>query len=92
MYLIIGQPTNRMDIYLTQSSFNLLVELGILLLYVVDIGMKLVRIKYDDNIWNKKFGLKCLFVGLLIVDQLGYMINIKTYPIRPFRLVRSCNK
>lgn len=94
MYLIIGQPNNRLDRGTRQSMLNMTLEWSIVSLFWADIAMEAHHKHRNvfDRLRSTSFNLKLVSVALLTLDQAVFLYLESSYPLRPFRFVRARNE
>jgi hypothetical protein len=94
MYLIVAEPNNRLDLSVPLNSAVVGLDNAILLLMILDAFFEIIH----KNSWRAskskkypfRFGAKIVFISLFVIDNLVFYTKFSTYPIRPFRILRSC--
>jgi len=94
MYLIAGEPNNRLDLSVPMNSTIVGLDNSILALLILDLFFEVVHKNSWKTSFSKKypfvFWAKVAIVSLLIIDNVVFYSLFATYPLRPFRVTRAC--
>jgi hypothetical protein len=94
MYLIVAEPNNRLDLSVPMNYTVVGIDNAILLLMTLDAFFEIVhKYSWKASISKKypfRFWAKVLFISLFMIDNIVFYTKYATYPLRPFRILRSC--
>lgn len=94
MYLIVAEPNNRLDTSVPINIPAVVIGHVILCAMILDCIFEIIHKNSWKGSFSKKypfrFWAKIIIVSLLIVDDIVFHVLFKTYPLRPFRILRSC--
>lgn len=94
MYLIIGEPTNRLDVDTTPPASVIAIEAVCLSFFWLDILMEVIHKSSWKVTFSKKFPtrfwVKITMHILFLVDVIVYYVHLNRFPLRLFRILRPC--
>ena len=94
MYLVVMEPNNRLDLDVPLSISTLVLSNVVLLLMLIDLAMEVVHkrrwLTKRTKKYNFRFWAKAIFLLLFLVDHAVFYSLYRSYPFRPFRILRAC--